>query len=205
MTRRLLLLATTLAMPAICFCAVVAEVGAKVSWVDGQWGYRADPDSAFYNQYAFKEPHIGVSLEFTVSPVSRLYLRSELAELRFYTDTTFGGGWSVQLLSDLNTDLIYVLPIGRRISPLVYGGLSYSRFFDKPGNDIRADFPQFEYHIGSGARWAISSSLALELELELFTNSQYSFLMPGNGNLLWTQNLGGIGLSRVNLGIRRRL
>lgn len=165
-----------------------------------------DPECFFFNYTVWYEPYVGVSGELLISFIKDLSLRLELTEFRIYCyrdSLPEDGGQRVQFFEDLDADIIYILPLGRRFRPLVYGGLSYSRYFNKPLNDIRAVDPVYEIRLGPGLNYQIQKRINAFCEFQLFTWYQtpserlIGFLDVAVGTTAYI-----LGLPRINLGLR---
>lgn len=101
------------------------------------------------------EYYWGVSGELLIGFTKNLYIRFEMFGIKKFDR----GGAGINVLSDLNADLIFVLPIGRSFSPLVYCGFSYGRFWDMPMNDCRGIDPAYELRVGLGAQYQLQKKI----------------------------------------------
>lgn len=190
--------AFSLAQPALGFTPTV-QVGLKTSYLTVTDVVVLD--SAFLDLDVWNESYVGLSGEVLISPVKNLSLRLELAELRFFTDRSLGGGQEICILTDLDADVIWVLPIGRGISPLVYAGMSFDGYCNKPVRDWRAAFDDFEYRVGPGLRYRATRALDVFLDFQILTwqqKSRHAWFFDAAESRGWFL----LGVSRVNLGVR---
>jgi hypothetical protein len=111
----------------------------------------------------------------------------------------------LNILSDLSTDLIYVVPLGSRIRPLAFAGLRYEQFFGKPLNDLRAWFPSYEVRAGLGATYSLTRKATLFAEVQLLSMYEYYERDPVLPDVLYARQVAGLGVPRAWLGIRYRL
>jgi len=118
------------------------------------------------------EPYLGVSSELLISPLKNLFLRLELVQLRFYTRHQLGGGQSLHLFDNLDADLIYVLPVGKKVSPLVYGGVNLEKYYNKPIADWRAFGANYDIRLGTGVLWRVKKNIDVFGEVELLKWAQ---------------------------------
>lgn len=157
-----------------------------------------------FNLDVHVEPYFGVSGELLISPVKNLSLRLELAQLRFYTRRELGGGQSVHLFHNLDADIIYELPFGKKVSPLFYGGINYEKYFNKPIEDWRAFDAEYDIRIGSGVVWRLKDQLELTGEIELLNwhmLHRHAIYLDAPESISWFI----FGYPKVNLGVRYTL
>ncbi|MEO0162348.1 MAG: hypothetical protein ABIL39_02840 [candidate division WOR-3 bacterium] len=155
----------------------------------------------YWNVDWWYEPYWGFNIEVLAGLVKNLYLRFEMIEARKYTGN---GGTGFNIFYDLATDIEYFIPIGRKISPLVYAGIKYKRYDNKPFNDPRNGHIHHEYYLGSGITYRLNKQSKIILEIQLFNDftiwrefAPTDMLYGGSGRT--------IGFGRANLGYRIKL
>lgn len=193
-----------------CFAKIEVELGLKTTrfFIEDSYGYvRVDSvPIAFDVDFAY-ERYVGVSSELLVSFIKNLYLRMELIEYRLYDrgPIRWGyGGSGLNIISNLDVDVIYILPSWHRVSPLVYGGIGLEDFYGKPLNDMRAWGPAYEYRIGLGVNYRLTPRVKMFVEVQSWTCFQYTKRLPLLDEL-YSVYYDLLGLGRVNLGCRIRL
>lgn len=157
----------------------------------------------FYNYTVWEEDYWGISGELLIGLIKGLYGRLEVGELRFYTLPQLGKGQSLHLFSGLDADLIYILPLGKKISPLIYSGITSEEYSNKETTrDVRILSSLFEFRLGLGLNYKFGERRNLFLETQLISHDQYGERLIGSPNVFLSHNIYGIGPKRVNLGIR---
>ncbi len=150
------------------------------------------------------EPYFGVSGELLINPLKNLSLRLELAQLRFYTRHQLGGGQSLHLFNNLDADVIYVLPVGKKVSPLIYGGVNLEKYYNKPLEDWRAFGADYDIRLGPGVLWRAKKNIDVFGEVELLKWAQmhrhaiYTDAPEAFGYFLF-------GFPKVSVGVRYTL
>jgi hypothetical protein len=132
-----------------------------------------------------------------------LTLRLETIEFNKYDNGEFSGngGYSFSLFSDLDADVILSAPIRYRIAPLVYAGMYFAKFMDKPANDPRGIAMPAELRIGLGALYRLQEKSKLQFELQIYEMRQYAAEpYPGVPGAFYYESEYCIGINRVNLG-----
>lgn len=144
------------------------------------------------------EYYWGVSGELLIGFTKNLYIRFEMFGIKKFDR----GGVGINVLSDLNADLIFVLPIGRSFSPLVYCGFSYGRFWDMPMNDCRGIDPAYELRVGLGAQYQLQKKIKLFLETEIYTKYQSQYRRVPLEDMVYSIYGDALGVNRINFGAR---
>jgi hypothetical protein len=166
------------------------------SWGDVYMGI----DSTIYETWS-QEWFWGIGGDLVIDFTSLLTLRMGAVEYNFISNRAGegNGGTGLSLFSNLNADLIFVLPVGRRISPLVFAGLTYKRFYHKPMNDLRAYASPYNIRLGFGGRYLVTDKIRLLLDIQAWDKTQSGVDMD-DGFVSWeiTELL---GLARANLGM----
>jgi hypothetical protein len=165
------------------------------------WGeYYMGIDSTIYETWS-QEWFWGIGGDLVIDFTRLLTLRMGAVEYNFISNRAGegNGGTGLSLFSNLNADLIFVLPFGRRISPLVFAGLTYERFYHKPMNDLRAYASPYNIRLGFGGRYLVTDKIRLLLDSQAWDNTQSGVDM-GDGFVSWgISEL--LGLARANLGV----
>lgn len=157
--------------------------------------------SGYYNYTVFYEDYLGISAELLLTLLRDLYLRLEICELRFYTYPELGKGQSFHLLSGLDADLIYILPVGRKLSPLIYCGLNYGGYSGKSGGDMRI-YPAYEFRLGPGINYRFGKDRKIFLEGQLITQYQIYEREINSADIVYSSSVYILGFPRINLGVR---
>ena len=175
------------------------ELGMKVTrfMMAEIWTY----GGATWDMDVFYELYWGMSGELVIDFTKNICLRLEALELKNYDR----GGVSIDIFSNLDADLIIVLPIGRRFSPLVYSGFCYERFWNKPVNDYRSLGPGYEWHVGLGAQYKLRKKVNLFLEIEVYTKYQTEYRRVPLEDMVYSVSSGSLGVGRINFGTRLEL
>jgi hypothetical protein len=157
-------------------------------------------DSTIYETWS-QEWFFGIGGDIVIDFTRLLTLRMGVVEYNFISNGSGegNGGTSLSLFSNLNADLIFVLPIGRRISPFVFAGLTYERFYNKPMNDLRAYASPYNIRLGFGGRYLVNDKIRLLLDIQAWDKRQSEVDMDG-GFVSWEINE-LLGLARANLGV----
>ena len=157
-----------------------------------------------FNLDIHAEPYFGLSGEMLISPIKNLSLRLELAQVRFYTRRQLGGGQSIHLFNGLDADVLYELPFGKKVSPLIYGGINYEKYFNKPIEDWRAFDAAYDARIGTGAVWRLKDKLEIAGEIQLlnwYMLHRHAIYFDSPESIGWFI----FGFPKVNLGLRYTL
>ncbi|MEO0087528.1 MAG: hypothetical protein ABIK77_01400 [candidate division WOR-3 bacterium] len=179
------------------------EFGVKSTYYIGLHWYEVHwpGDTNAYNYTVFYEDYFSLSGELRYELLKNLYLRLELWELRFYTYSELGKGKSFHLFSHLDCDFIYLLPISRKLSPLIYCGLNYEKYWGKDYQDIRIFHPAFEFRLGMGLIYRFKKNRKIFLEVQTYEKYQIY-----ERDIIWASLLNSwlvetIGVQRINLGL----
>ncbi|MEO0124597.1 MAG: hypothetical protein ABIL69_11420 [candidate division WOR-3 bacterium] len=154
-----------------------------------------------WNVDIFLEKYWGISSEIVISFTKNIYLRSEFLELKKYDS----GGNSLNLLSNLNTDLIAVLPVNWNLRPLFYGGFSYEKYSNLSLNDYRGIAPVYNVRAGSGLLYTRMKNPKLFLEIEMYNYKQSEYRRVPMEDMIFNIRCESLGFNRVNLGLRFQL
>lgn len=174
------------------------EAGLKISRFNISDWYSVD--TGYFNFTVFYEPYWGISGELLFGFVENLYLRLELGEFRAYKK--FGRGIGLNLFSNLDADFIYILPIGRMVSPSIYCGVNYQRYFGKPDRDVRGYAPTYEFRLGTGINYRQGKRMKVFLEGQFVTKYQIYEREIGSTQKIYKTTKIILGLPRLNLGVR---
>lgn len=201
----------------ICFCLFIifvpcvakttVELGIKMTrfFLESSWRYsRTDSIPIAFDVDVAYERYYGASTELLISFIKNLYLRMELIELKKFDTESLGGGFGLNLFSNVDVDALYILPLWRRVSPLLYGGVNFENFYGKPYNDIRAWGATYEYRLGMGVNYRFRRNTNIFIEIQSMTWTQYTKRIP-LVDVLLTDWFYLFGLGRVNLGCRVRI
>ena len=176
------------------FKATRFMIGCGDEFQGSEWDYEA-----------IYELYWGFSSDLSVDFTKNLSLRVEVLEYKIFDNTegSGNGGSSISLFSNLDADIIYVLPIGSRLSPLVYAGLNYERFMNKPVNDLRGvPVAAYEMRAGLGAQYKLRQKVRLFLELQIFNKCGTGAKRVPLDDMLYWDTCETLGLNRINLGLR---
>jgi hypothetical protein len=155
-----------------------------------------------YEEYLW-ERYWGISCDITVSFTRYLTLRMETVEFKKFDASggTGNGGSSFSLFSDLDADLMFILPLKYPISPLVYAGTNFENFMNKPMNDPRGIATPSELRMGLGLLYRLREKSKLQLELQVYDKRQTA-ACPDSGypGSFSYEIIETIGFNRANLG-----
>ncbi len=201
-----------LAIISPCFAKIDVALGLKTSrfFIENGFYYeRVDSVPMAFNVDWEYERYFGLSAELLITFIKNFGLRLELIEYKkFDNNEPFKnrgcGGSGLALFSNLDADLIYILPFWYRVSPLFYGGMNLENFYGKPYNDMRAHGATYEYRIGVGLNYRYNRNINIFSEIQTFTCFQYTKRLP-LVDATYTDYYYLLGLGRINLGCRIRL
>jgi hypothetical protein len=200
--KKTIIIASLICVAASCAWAQPkVGVGLKLTRNMQSWGENfMGIDSTIYETWS-QEWFWGIGGDLVIDFTRLLTLRMGVLEYNFISngEGEGDGGTSLSLFSNINADLIFVLPVGRRISPLVFAGLTYERFYNKPMNDLRAFASPYNIRLGFGGRYLVNDRIKLLLDIQAWDKRQSGVDMDA-GFISWEINE-LLGLARANLGV----
>ncbi len=131
------------------------------------------PDTSTYVVWD-QEYFWGIGGSFIVNFTEHIGLSMEAVEFNLNSDRPGegNGGITLDLFSGLNADLVITLPVGRRISPLVYGGVTLKKFFGKPVDDPRNDAFPYNIRLGLGGQYTINDRVKVVADIQMYDKTQ---------------------------------
>ncbi|HEX7319880.1 MAG TPA: hypothetical protein VF399_05945 [bacterium] len=198
MTKSILITAMILMMAATINAQPTVGLGVKMSRHEVSFLITADG----YEKYQW-ERYWGMSCDITVNFTRYLTLRVETMEFKKF-DNSGGlgnGGYSFSLFSDLDADLMYILPLKFPVSPLVYAGANFEKFMDKPVADPRGIATPSELRIGLGVLYHLREKSKLQLEFQIYDKRQTAAQSYSDYPESFVyETMEAIGFNRANLG-----
>ncbi len=149
----------------------------------------------------------GIGGDLLISFTKHITLRMGAIEFNLISNRRGegNGGSSINVFSNLNADMIFILPVGRRVSPLVFAGLTYERFMNKPNNDLRNPASPYNIRLGLGGQYTVGKKTRLLLDIQMWDKRQSEvYIVPeisGMGWDIWET----LGIIRMNLGVHYEL
>ncbi len=180
----------------MCYAQPTVELGIRASRFTME-------DVTFFTNTVFStdvfyEMYWGISGELLICFANNFGLRLETFEFRKLDR----GGTCFDILSNLDFDFIFILPIGHKFSPLVYLGGYFKYFWNTPAGDMRGYDPAYELRAGLGAQYRLQDKTKLFLEIEMYTNFQSQSKRWPIEDMIYYYNTTNLGFNRINLGLR---
>ncbi len=182
------------------------SIGGKVTRYWGDFAIRSEYVDTVAGHHYIKEDVItenykGGSIELLIGYRERIYLRTEIIELRLFdrrgTSTNFG--------QNLDTDFFFAQPIGPKISPYIAAGIGIEKF--EGARDVIdprfVEGARYEIRGGIGINYKLRSHIILFVESQWYENIK--IIRTGKDAILVeSYNSEAIDLVRLNGGVRIR-
>jgi hypothetical protein len=151
-----------------------------------------------FNVDVYQEMYWGIGGDLMIDFTKWFTLRFELCDFKFLDR----GGTNLEMLSNINTDAIFFIPIGRRIAPLVYVGFQFGRFWNTEPQDYRSFDPVYEVRAGLGTQYRLSGKYAILIEIEMYNKSQSKMIRIPIEDMIYNYQIESFGVNSINLGTR---
>ncbi len=198
MKKSICMTAMVVIMAGTAYARPSVGLGLKMSRHMVSWEVSGDGYKDYLCEYYW-----GISCDAVVNFSKFIALRLETIELKKFDNRQgFGdGGYSYSIFSDLDADIIFILPLRSRIAPLVYAGMNLEKFENKPMDDPRGFATPAEWRIGCGALYRLREKSRVQFELQIYdqrrTKAESYCDLPGCFSY---EGMETIGLNRANLG-----
>lgn len=147
-----------------------------------------------HRELRISENHLGMGIDAHLGLIKNLNIKIEIGEIRKYQ---YLGDVKGVLLSNLALDLEYFIPVGKKVSPLLYIGTKYGPFDYRFPEDTIFEIVNREFHWGIGASYRVKKKSKIVLEIQLYSkNKWWWYGGPDYDEIaLW-------GVEKLNLGFR---
>lgn len=154
--------------------------------------------SGTFNVDVYQEMYWGISGDLMIDFTKWFTLRFELCDFRFHDR----GGTNLELLSNINTDAVFFIPIGRRFAPSAFFGFRFGRFWNTEPQDYRSFDPVYEIRAGLGTHYRFSRKYAVFVEIEIYNNSQSKMTRIPIEDMIYNYQIESFGVNNINIGTR---
>ncbi|MGB3480054.1 MAG: hypothetical protein WBB67_12960 [bacterium] len=155
------------------------------------------PDGTFDTDIIY-EMYWGVSGDLVINLSQNFALRFESFEFKKFDR----GGTGLVFFSNVDTDIIFTIPIGKKFSPLIYGGFRFEHIWGLSANDLRGIDPAYELRAGLGSLYHLKNNIALHLDIELYTKLQTQYRRMPIDDMVYNYTSKNFGFNKINLGGR---
>lgn len=157
--------------------------------------------SGTFNLDVYREMYWGIGGDLLLNFTRWFTLKFELCEFKYLDH----GGTNLEMLSNINTDAMFFIPTSKRISPLVYVGFRYGRFWNTDPHDYRSFDPVYELRAGLGAQYRLPRKCAIFVEIELYSRFQSKLIRVPMEDMIYSVQSEYIGVNEINVGTRINL
>ncbi len=146
------------------------------------------------NELYIFENYLGMSAEGIICFFEVLCIRTEFMEIRKYEYTK---DMQCVIMSNLAMDIEFLIPIARRIEPIIYLGTKYGPYDYRSPSDTIFGITNREYHWGLGLAYNIKHKCKIVFESQIYSNNKWWW-----GDLENFDQIQTWGFEKLNLGIR---
>lgn len=154
--------------------------------------------SGTFNVDVYQEMYWGIGGDLMIDFTKWFTLRIELCGFKFLDR----GGTNLELLSNINTDAVFFIPIGRRFAPSAFFGFRFGRFWNTEPQDYRSFDPVYEIRAGLGTQYRFSRKYAVFVEIEMYDNSQSKMTRTPIEDMIYNYQIESFGVNNINVGTR---
>ncbi|MEO0095170.1 MAG: hypothetical protein ABIL46_06650 [candidate division WOR-3 bacterium] len=150
----------------------------------------------FGNELRIFENYFGINTNLSLTTFDIFCIRLEVCELRKYQ---YLGDIKFVKMSNLGLDIELIIPIVRKIAPLIYCGTKYGPFDYRFPCDTIFEIVNREFHFGFGVLLNFSKKINVIFESQLYSRNTWCSPILGI-HIIQTW-----GVEKLNLGLRYRL